>query len=118
MTPGLGRSPGKGKGYPLQYSGLENSVDCKESTGRKESDTMERLSLSLFRLSLSIEVGIQNKMHLPYLFQTSGFQTASYNSLMSLFILAGNNKHEGGRERMTDWGGWEEKKCKVTDSIK
>ena len=26
--PGLGRSPGKGKGYPLQYSGLENSVDC------------------------------------------------------------------------------------------
>ena len=25
--PGLGRSPGEGKGYPLQYSGLENSVD-------------------------------------------------------------------------------------------
>ena len=26
--PGLERSPGEGKGYPLQYSGLENSVDC------------------------------------------------------------------------------------------
>ena len=26
--PGLGRSPGAGKGYPLQYSGLENSMDC------------------------------------------------------------------------------------------
>ena len=26
--PGLGRSPGEGKGYPLQYSGLENSTDC------------------------------------------------------------------------------------------
>ena len=26
--PGLGRSPGEGNGYPLQYSGLENSVDC------------------------------------------------------------------------------------------
>ena len=25
---GLGRSPGEGKGYPLQYSGLENSIDC------------------------------------------------------------------------------------------
>ena len=25
---GLGRSPGEGKGYPLQYSGLENSMDC------------------------------------------------------------------------------------------
>ena len=26
--PGLGRSPGEGKGYPLQYSGLEKSMDC------------------------------------------------------------------------------------------
>ena len=26
--PGLGRSPGKGKGHPLQYFGLENSMDC------------------------------------------------------------------------------------------
>ena len=25
--PGLGRSPGDGKGYPLQYYGLENSMD-------------------------------------------------------------------------------------------
>ena len=32
--PGLGRSPGEGEGYLLQYSGLENSMDspwsCKE----------------------------------------------------------------------------------------
>ena len=26
--PGLGRSPGEGKGYSVQYSGLENSMDC------------------------------------------------------------------------------------------
>ena len=26
--PGLGRSPGEGKGCPLQYSGLENPMDC------------------------------------------------------------------------------------------
>jgi len=26
--PGLGRSPGEGKGYPFQYSGLENSMEC------------------------------------------------------------------------------------------
>ena len=26
--PELGRSPGEGKGYPLQYCGLENSMDC------------------------------------------------------------------------------------------
>ena len=28
LIPGLGRSPGEGKGYSLQYSGLENSMDC------------------------------------------------------------------------------------------
>ena len=27
-TPGLGRFPGEGKGCPLQYSGLENTMDC------------------------------------------------------------------------------------------
>ena len=43
--PGLGRSPGEGKGYPLQYSGLENSMDSP--WGRRESDITERLSLSL-----------------------------------------------------------------------
>ena len=26
--PGLGRSPGEGPGYPFQYSGLENPIDC------------------------------------------------------------------------------------------
>ena len=28
LSPGLGRSPGGGKGYPRQDSGLENSMDC------------------------------------------------------------------------------------------
>ena len=27
-VPGLGTSPGEGKSYPLQYSGLVNSTDC------------------------------------------------------------------------------------------
>ena len=27
LVPGLGRSPGEGNGYTLQYSGLENSMD-------------------------------------------------------------------------------------------
>ena len=26
--PGLGKSPGEGKGHPVHYSGLENSIDC------------------------------------------------------------------------------------------
>ena len=42
----LGRFPGEGKDYPLQYSGLEISMDYGP-WGHKESDTTERLSLSL-----------------------------------------------------------------------
>jgi len=40
LTPGLGRSPGEGKGYPLQYSGLENSMGYIP-WGHKELDTTE-----------------------------------------------------------------------------
>ena len=32
---GLGRSPGEGVGYPLQYSGLENSMNCRVSGATK-----------------------------------------------------------------------------------
>ena len=47
LIPGLGRSAGEEIGYPLQYSGLENSMDCIYSPwGRKESDMTERLSFS------------------------------------------------------------------------
>ena len=28
LSPGLGRSPVEGNSYPLQCSGLENSMDC------------------------------------------------------------------------------------------
>ena len=49
-TPGLGRSPGEGKGYPLQYSGLENSMDCIVH-GVTKSRT--RLSDSHFHFTIS-----------------------------------------------------------------
>ena len=44
--PGLGRSPGKGNSYLLQYSVLENSMDCRATWGCKEQDITEQLSLS------------------------------------------------------------------------
>ena len=44
--PGLGRSPGEGKGCPLQYSGLENSMDYIVHGVTKSWDTTEQLSLS------------------------------------------------------------------------
>ena len=54
LIPGSGRSPEEGNGYPLQYSSLENSVDrgawwatVHGPWGHKESDTTERLSMSM-----------------------------------------------------------------------
>ena len=49
--PGLGRSPGEGKGYPLQYSGLENSMDCTVHGVAKN-----RTRLSDFPFYFSLEV--------------------------------------------------------------
>ena len=43
--PELGRFPGEGNSHPLQYSGLENSMDYVH--GVAESDMIEWLSLSL-----------------------------------------------------------------------
>ena len=42
---GLRRSLGGRNSYPLQYSGLENSMDFTVPWGRKDLDTTERLSL-------------------------------------------------------------------------
>ena len=46
LVPGLGRSPGEGKGNPFQYSGLKNSMDYIVH-GVTESDGTEQLSLSI-----------------------------------------------------------------------
>ena len=51
--PGLGRSPGEGKGYPLQYSGLENSVDCIVHGVAKS-----RTQLSDFHFRTKIKTGV------------------------------------------------------------
>ena len=52
--PGLGRSPGEGNGYPLQYSGLENSMDRRawRATVHRVSKNQTRLSNFHFPLSL------------------------------------------------------------------
>ena len=49
-NPGLERSPGEGKSYPLQYSGLGNSMDCIVLEVA-ESDTTERLHSDSHALS-------------------------------------------------------------------
>ena len=51
LIPGLGRSPGEWKHYPLQYSGLENSMGCIVH-GVAKSWTR----LSHFRFSLTVYI--------------------------------------------------------------
>ena len=67
LIPGLGRSPGEGKGYTIQYSGLENSMDCivhgvtKSRTQRSDLHSPVRLDyhskdlilIFLFQVSIS-----------------------------------------------------------------
>ena len=46
--PGLGRSPGEGNGYPLQYSGLENSMDCIVHGVAKSQTRLSDFHFTLF----------------------------------------------------------------------
>ena len=48
--PGLGRSPGEGKGYPLQYSGLKNSMDCIAHGATKSWTQLSSFHLAWLRL--------------------------------------------------------------------
>ena len=47
--PGLERSPGEGIGDPLQYSGLENSVDCNSPWGRRVGHFWETFTFTCER---------------------------------------------------------------------
>ena len=51
LIPGLGRSPGEGKGYPLQYSGLENSMDCIVHGVAKSQTRLSDFHFSYFSFS-------------------------------------------------------------------
>ena len=51
--PGLGRSPGEGKGYPLFWPGELHGL--YSPWGHKELDTTEQLSLSLFKAHFAID---------------------------------------------------------------
>ena len=50
--PGLGRSPEEGNGYPLQYSGLENSKDREAWWATVHGVTKSRTQLSDFHFHL------------------------------------------------------------------
>ena len=55
LIPGSGRSPGGGKGYSLQFSGMENSMDC---TVHGVGKSWTQLSTSHFLSRRFLEAGI------------------------------------------------------------
>ena len=59
--PGLGRSPRKGNGCPLQYSGLENSIDCIVLVVTKS-----QIQLSNFHFHLMLKLMLQYLGHLMW----------------------------------------------------
>ena len=65
--PGLGRSPGEGKGYSLQYFGLENSMDCIVHAVTK---SWTRLSDFHFHVRKWSQLGAELGLPLPHYAQT------------------------------------------------
>ena len=97
LIPGLGRSPGEGKGYPLQYSGLENSMDCivhgvaKSWTWLSDFHSLTSLKLSessnrnpaVFQedhASAEVSVNSHSDLHIWQMWRISGFITAQQSS--------------------------------------
>ena len=54
LIPGLGRSPGEGKAYPLQYSGLENSMDYIVHRVAKSQTWLSDFHFSLWKVSWAL----------------------------------------------------------------
>ena len=79
--PGLGRSPGEGNSYPLQYSGLENSMDCIVH-GAAES----RTRLSAFHFHVSFPELFVEKPIFPLQFSWKLWQESIYHICQSLFL--------------------------------
>ena len=88
-VPGLGRPPGEGKGYPLQCSCLENSVDrgawWATVRGVAESDTAELLSTAQHSLSVTyIAVWLSSP---PCLLLSAPYSTGNHSTSVRLLLF-------------------------------
>ena len=88
--PGLGRSLGEGKGYPLQYSGLENSRDC----------IVHRVAKSQTELSDSLHFTSQKQLKIYILRPVSSVQSFSH---VHLFATPWTEAHQGSLSIPNFW---------------
>ena len=68
--PGLGRSPGEGKGYPLQYSDLKNSMDYSPWGCKKSDTTFTSFHIGLAKCYFRFFYPIYGKLELFSQFNT------------------------------------------------
>ena len=85
FDPWVGKIPGEGKGYPLQYSGLENSIDCKVHEVAKSwtwlsdfhfyfTSEWDECNCTVFEHSLHyLSLGLEGKLMFPVLWPLLSF---------------------------------------------
>ena len=82
LIPGLGRFPGEGNSYPLQYSGLENSMDCIVHGVAKSQTQLSDFHLITFITSIP-----QFKNFLIVLFSTDACDLRIFKAQSCLNLL-------------------------------
>ena len=70
LIPGSGRSPGEGKGYPLQFSGLENSKDCIVHGVIKSQTRLSEFHFHILLLPLCPQVWISIPLQMNRIIET------------------------------------------------
>ena len=71
--PVLGRSPGERKGYPIQYSGLENSMDCINHGVTESGAWLSNFHFNLDSILKSKDITLLTKV---YLVKAIGFSSS------------------------------------------
>ena len=92
LIPGLGRSPGEGKGYPLHYSGLENSMDCIV-----HGVTKSRTGLSDFH---SLAHCMSESVYVKQIYSLQGRNSLRLTEHLSKGILLGQKRHDFWKWRL------------------
>ena len=87
-VPGLGRSPGEGKGYPLQYSGLENSMN-----GIVHGVTKSRTRQNDFRLALSERATVTTQISLHICKYSTVPNVELLNQKIHVFVIEAAKLH-------------------------
>ena len=99
LIPGLGRSAGEGIDYPLQYSGLENSMDC---IVRGVTKSQTRLSDSHFHYLNQFAIHLELAQHCK---STIVCVSASvlFDSLWPRGLYPGCSVHRILQARILEW---------------